>query len=160
MTERYREAVNRQRQEVLTSLDQKYSTKHRELVMKEIVQRRRIAMNAAFDDHIAFLNEKFKNFKLKNRNGKVTVQGSLKIPPKKVVKKVLGTLVGIGEVYDPAVDLVADVFSAEILDQFVEKYWRGEVEKPSKIDVVVRPANIKVVDNESFIDAKRNRINF
>ena len=58
------------------------------------------------------------------------------------------------------VHLVADVFSAEILDQFVEKYWRREVEKPSKIGIVVRPANIKVVDNESFIGAERNRINF
>lgn len=160
MTDRYKEALNRQWQELATSLDQKYLKNHRELVMKEIVQRRRNAMNAAFDDHIAFLNEKFKNFKLKNRNGKVTVQGSFKIPPKKVVKKVLGTVTGLGEVFDPAFDLLADTVSKEISDQVVDKYWRGEVEKPSKIDVVVRPANLKIVDNKSFIDAERNRINF
>lgn len=157
MTERHKEALNRQWQEVATWLDQKQSKDHREPVLREIVQRRRIAMNAAFDDHIDFLNEKIQNFKIKNQNGKVVVEGSYKIPPKKLAKKVLGGVSGMGEVVNPAIDLVADALASEFWDRTFNKIDRlhKESEKPSKIDVVVR-----VMDNESLIDAERYRINF
>ena len=157
MTDRYKEALNQQWYEVVTL---KQSNECQESALMEIVQRRRTAMNAAFDNHIAFLNEKIQNFKLKNLNGKVVVEGCYKIPPKKAAKKIVGGLLGIGEIVGPVVDFAVDAISSEVGDRVVDTIARKDVEKPSKIDVVVRPANLKVVDNKSFMDAERNRINF
>ena len=162
MTDRYKEALNRQWQEVevATSFNQKQTKEHQALALKGIMLRRRIAMNAAFDDHIEFLNEKFKNFKLRNRNGKVAVEKHYKLSPKKAAKKIVGGLLGIGEIAGPMVDFVVDAISSELGDRAVDAIARKDIEKPSKIDVVVRPANLKIVDNKSFMEAERNRINF
>lgn len=125
-----------------------------------IVRERRATMIAAFDDHVAFLNEKFTNFKLANRDGKIVVRRQQRISAKKATKTVLGTLTGVGEIGSPIIDPIVDKLAEKVSDNMVETTWRSDVDTPTRVDVVSRPANIAVRDRDSFLAAERARLNF
>ena len=164
MTERYKDALACEEQELATITSENAADIKREKNL--ITQKRRARMVAAFDDHIQFLNEQVKNFKLVNRNGKIIAKRSLTIPTRKAAKLGVNLLTaGMGAEFVPehVFDKFIDVFSGKVVDhitgELVEDVWERDIRSPSVINAVKRPRNTLIQDRQSFIAANRDRIN-
>lgn len=158
MQAKFREALANQRQRL--RIIEARQTSPEEALIEDIVRQRREAMVAAFDQHIGFLNGRFKNFKLLSRDGKIVVTRKRHVPPRRIVKTLIGMLSGAGDVGSPVIDSIVDKVAEKLTGKAIDAAWRKDHWAPSEIDAVARPSNIDVKDRESFIDAERVRLNF
>lgn len=179
--ERFRDSVDLMHTRVIRALqdqyererqlseNEKHSAEDKAEMLLQIRKQRREAMLAAFDKHLAFLNEELINFNLKMKNGKVVVGKKIKVSPKKGVK-VATKLVSLGgadaivdtiedftgvDIYDKIVDAGIEV-AGGISERLVDSFSRAHT--PTETSVVARPNNT-IKDRKSFLKAERDRIN-